>query len=247
MLNIERLLIIMELTLQDVLQRNYFLSPSPSQFTEISIPVPPTPGISGLPARCYFDISTKFNAIQKQEIIYTLGATLFNWSFHCTQKWSGGSNTGVSQLASCTNIYATKNLKPTWYRGTPITNGRKATEVAMDQFTQMIKDNGFRRSPPARIFYSIPAPITTSYILGTTAFNQVNVPLSFVINPRELDNLSGTAFPLIGSMFHAWLHRAGFSDPKTTSYFISECTMCVMRGFQPKTSVPDSYFYRFFD
>lgn len=47
---------------------------------------------------------------------------------------------------------------------------------------------------------------------------------------------------------HVWLHRAGFTDPKTTSYFISECPMCVMRGYQPKIpALPDNLFYQYFD
>ncbi|WP_318618937.1 hypothetical protein [Priestia megaterium] len=164
------------------------------------------------------------------------------------QKWNGGANNGISQLAACTNTYATRNLQPVWYQGSLITNGLEATNLAMDQFTQLIRDNGFRRALPAKIDYSIPSPVTSSTIRGETSFSQARVPLSFVINPTQLDRVEINGLTLSGSMFHAWLHRAGFKDPKTTSYFISEAPMCVMRGNQGKgPALPDSALYQFFD
>ncbi|MFS0906681.1 hypothetical protein AB3N02_27050 [Priestia aryabhattai] len=164
------------------------------------------------------------------------------------KKWNGGKNNGISQLAECSNFYAARNFQPIWYQGPPISNGLKATNLAMNQFTRMIRDNGFRRVPKAKIDYRIPFPITSSTIRGETAFRQTGVPLSFIINPTQLDRVEVNNVVLAGSMFHAWLHRAGFQDPKTTSYFISEAPMCVMRGNQRKTpSLPDTALYQFFD
>ncbi|WP_318618934.1 hypothetical protein [Priestia megaterium] len=164
------------------------------------------------------------------------------------QKWNGGTNNGISRLASCTNTYATQNFQPVWYQGPPVTNGLEATNLAMDQFTQLIRDNGFRLASPAKIDYSIPSPVTSSTIRGETSFTQTRVALSFVINPIQLDRGELTNITFSGSMFHAWLHHAGFQDPKTTSYFISEAPMCVMRSYQIKTPTsPDSGFYQFFD
>lgn len=223
-----------------------FIAPPSLLYKEISFQVPQPPGVSGLPPFIYFDISFLFNSAQEQKIRDAINLVLFNWSFHLTQKWNGGLNNGLSQLAACSNTYATKNLSPIWYQGVSITNGRKALEVAMDQFTQMIKDNGFRRSPRARIDW-ITIPFYDPIFLTTTNITQTNVPLNFVVNAASLDNPDfGTGF-WTGSMFHAWLHRAGFLDPKTTSYFISEAAMCVMRGYQPKTpGLPDNALYRVF-
>ena len=222
-------------------------TPQPT-YREISIPVPQPEGVTNLPENIYFQLDRRFTAAQEQRIKDAINGVLFRWFTHHNEKWNGGANNGTSQLAACTNTYATRNLQPIWYQGPPISNGLEATNLAMDQFTQLIRDNGFRLSSPARINYQIPSPVMSSTIRGETAFRQTRVPLSFIINPVQLDNLSINGTFLTGSMLHAWLHRAGFYDPKTTSYFISECPMCVMRGFQNKTpQVPDSVFYSLFD
>ncbi|MFF2291293.1 hypothetical protein [Peribacillus butanolivorans] len=205
-------------------------------------------GITNLPPFVYFDVDNRFTTAQRQRIKDAISGVLLVWFDHQDQKWNGGTNDGVSQLAACADTYATNNLQPVWYQGPPITNGQAATNVAMDQFTQLIRDNGFRISPPAKIDYCIPTPIDSSTIRGETAFTQTGVPLSFVINPIQLDRIDINGLVLTGSMFHAWLHRADYTDPKTTSYFISEAPMCLMRGNQPKVpSVPDSSFFQFFD
>ncbi|MFP7487888.1 hypothetical protein SFC65_27450 [Priestia filamentosa] len=240
---IEQILVMMELTLQDVLRTNFIIPLYPTTFREIAIPVPQPPGVADLPPFIYFDIDNRFNAIQEQEIKDAIALVLFNWSHHLTQKWNGGLNNGASDLAACTNTYATQNFRPTWYVGPPITNGRRAVEVAMDQFTKMIKDNGFHRSPRARIFATPPGG--NAIVLGLTAFYQNRVPLSFMVNSLLLEEKT-IGFDA-GSMMHAWLHRAGFTDPNQTSYFATECAMCVMRGYQPKSvGVPDELFYQYF-
>ncbi|USL45888.1 hypothetical protein [Priestia megaterium] len=222
-------------------------TPQPT-YIEIAIPVPQPEGVTNLPANIYFQIDTRFTAAQQQQIRSAISGLLFHWFTHLTEKWNGGTNNGTSQLAACTNTYATHNLQPVWYQGPPISNGLEATNLAMDQFTQLIRDNGFRLSSPARIDYQIPSPVTSSTIRGETAFRQTRVPLSFIINPIQLDRVDINDIQLVGSMFHAWLHRAGFFDPKTSSYFIAEAPMCLMRGFQPKTPVPpDSFYIQFFD
>ncbi|MGG4018615.1 hypothetical protein ABEV70_25615 [Priestia megaterium] len=268
-INIQPILNLMQSILQSVGQVNNLLPPSilppsllpPSfiapiiaegiRYTEMEIPVPQPPGVTGLPPNVYFDVSNLFTTAQKQKIRDSISGVLFNWSLHMTQKWNGGLNNGLSQMASCSNIYATRNLRPIWYQGVAITNGRQATNVAMDQFTQMIKDNGFRQSPRARIDWTY-IPNIGSFIITTirttTAFTQSNIPLSATVNAYQLDLLTTSVGVLIGSMLHAWLHRAGFTDPKITSYFISECPMCVMRGYGPKLpAIPDNLYYQYFD
>ncbi|USL45889.1 hypothetical protein [Priestia megaterium] len=222
-------------------------TPQPT-YREIRIPVPQPEGITDLPTNIYFQLDRRFNAAQEQRIKDAINGVLFHWFTHQTEKWAGETNTGVSQLAACANTYATKNLAPVWYQGPPILNGLEATNLAMDQFTQLIRDNGFRLSSPAKIDYRIPSPVTSSTIRGETAFKQTRVPLSFIINPLQIDNPGLSITLLGGSMFHAWLHRAGFNDPKLTSYFIAEAPMCIMRGFQPKNpATPDSFYIQFFD
>ncbi|USL45886.1 hypothetical protein [Priestia megaterium] len=222
-------------------------TPQPT-YTEIVIPVPQPEGITDLPANIYFQIDTRFTAAQGQRIKDALNGVLFHWFTHHNEKWNGGANNGTSQLAACTNTYATRNLQPVWYQGLPISNGLEATNLAMDQFTQLIRDNGFRLSSPAKINYHIPSPVMSSTIRGETAFRQTRVPLSFIINPIQLDNVALNPVLLTGSMFHAWLHRSGFYHPKTTSYFIAEAPMCIMRGFQPKNpAIPDSSYIELFD
>ncbi|MFQ6390948.1 hypothetical protein ACLNAR_24500 [Priestia aryabhattai] len=152
-INIQPVLNLMQSILQSVGQVNNLLPPSilppsllPTSFiappiaqgilyTEMAIPVPQPPGVTGLPPNVYFDVSNLFTAEQKQKIKDSISGVLFTWFLHMSQKWNGGANNGLSQLASCSNTYATKSLRPVWYHGVAITNGRKAAEVAMDQIT----------------------------------------------------------------------------------------------------------------
>ena len=215
----------------------------------IKIPVPKPAGISGLPKYIYFQIDDSFTDKQEQRIKDGISAMLAVWKKHHDQKWNGGTNNGTSDLAACTNIYAKKNLKPVWYRGKAITNGKTATNVAMDQFTQLIKDNGFKRSCPAKIKANeIEDEEFFTTIRGLSTSNRFKVPLSIGVKLKQLDNPSLNLSRLAGSLTHAWLHRAGWDDPNTTSYFISECPMCIMRGYQSKDpAVPDSTYRQFFD
>jgi len=214
----------------------------------IKVPVPKPAGISGLPKYIYFQIDNSFTDKQEQRIKDGIVSMLAVWREHHDQKWNGGANNGTSELAACTNTYAKKNLKPLWYRGKAITNGKTATNVAMNQFTQLIKDNGFKRSCPAKIKANEIEDLEVGTILGVSALTRFKVPLSIGVNPKQLDNRSLNINKLAASILHAWLHCAGFTDPKTTSYFISECAMCVMRSSKPKNpDVRDSSYYKFFD
>ncbi|MED3977332.1 hypothetical protein P4639_28790, partial [Priestia megaterium] len=211
-------------------------------YTKVTIAVPQPQGVKNLPASMYFYIHKSFTAKQQQRIRTAISAVLLRWFVHCNEKWAGGTNTGTSQLVLCTNPYATKKLKPVWSKSS-VSNGIAATNLAMNQFTQLIRDNGFKKSPPATI-----DPRNSTTIYAPTAPTKRRIPLSLQINPKQLDNTDLTNLKLSGSMLHSWLHRAGWTDPKTTSYFISECAMCVMRGLQPKNpNVRDSSFYKFFD
>ncbi|WP_121614257.1 hypothetical protein [Mesobacillus foraminis] len=223
-----------------ILQRIF--SPEPV-FTEIAIPVPQPLGLTNLPDNIYFDVHTNFTPAQVQLLRDTISGVLQYWAVHMSQRWAGGTNTGVSQLAACANTYATRNLEPIWHQGPPITNGAMATNVAMNQLTRMIRDNGFRRAPRARI-----TPRSTGTVFATTAISQNTIPLSFSVNMANFQRPDVNAAIRQGSIFHAFLHRAGFYDPKTSTYFISEAPMCVIRGYQPKVpGFNDANFYNFFD
>ena len=246
--NFKRTLTIMKSILQDVLQTNFVLRLSPTTFTQIAFPVPEPPGVSDLPLFIYFDIDNRFNLAQQQWIRDAINGVLFQWFQHLTEKWNGGSNNGISQLANCTNLYAIRNLRPTWYLGLPIHNGLAATNIAMDQFTRLIRDNGFRLAPQAKIFSNISFPANSSTIFALTTLAQSQVPLSLIVNPVQLDSSDLNIKFLTGSMFHAWLHRAGFYHPKKSGHFIIECPMCIMRGFQIKETItPDSFYIQFLD
>ncbi|WP_154992580.1 hypothetical protein [Priestia megaterium] len=236
--------------LEKSIQKNQdkeFLQCLPLQiYREIAFAVPIPQGISDLPPTIFFDISKQFTPDQVQKIQDTIKGVLFNWSLHLTQKWNNGFNNGVSQLADCTNTYAVKNLQPLRYFGVNVTDGKQATDLAMEQLTEVIKDNGLRRSQRARIdWIYTPSPITIQLPPTVT---KTQTPLSMIVNVYQLQQPNVTAGLLIGSMFHAWLHRGGYGDPKVTNYFISECPMCVMRSYQPKKpNVPDSLFYKYFN
>ncbi|MCF6796733.1 hypothetical protein L1M59_11430 [Bacillus sp. ET1] len=211
-------------------------------YTKVTIRVPQPPGVKNLPANMYFYIHNSFTDKQKGRIRTAISAVLFRWYDHCKEKWAGGTNSGTSKLALCTNLYATKNFRPLWAKSS-VPNAIAATNVAMNQFTQLIRDNGFKKSPPAII-----DPRSSTTIYAPTASTKRRIPLSLQINPKQLDSSAFTDLKVTGSMLHAWLHRAGWTDPKTTSYFISECPMCVMRNLKPKDpDVLDSNSYKFFD
>ncbi|MEH7022945.1 hypothetical protein V7113_28115 [Priestia megaterium] len=240
-INIQPILISMELILQDVLKTNFIPPQYPTAFREIAIPVPPPPGVTNLPAFIYFDLDNQFTLTQEQDIKDAISLVLFSWFHHLSQKWNGGANNGISDLAACNNVYAIRNLQPTWYIGPRIPNGLVATNVAMDQFTRLIRDNGLRLAPKAKIFAGSLA--NGSLVMALTALNRTKVPLSFIVDLSKVSDIGIST----GSIMHAWLHRAGFYDPNTTSYFITECSMCVMRDYELKNLfLPDSDFYRFF-
>ncbi|MFP7486384.1 hypothetical protein SFC65_19660 [Priestia filamentosa] len=251
-INIQPILDLMQSILQGVgqivnslLLPPSFIAPPLSFYREIKIPVPQPPGVTGLPTFITFDLSNQFTADQEQEIRDAIALVLFNWFHHLSQKWNGGLNNGLSDLAACALTYSTKNLKPVWYQGVAITNGRKALEVAMDQFTNIIKENGIGLFK-ARIDY-INFSFLDPIVLTVTSATQHFVPLNLVVNATKLDDPDIGIGLITGSMFHAWLHRAGFLDPNATSYFITEASMCVMRGYQPKApGIPDSLYYRYF-
>ncbi|MFS0906679.1 hypothetical protein AB3N02_27035 [Priestia aryabhattai] len=211
-------------------------------YKKIAIAVPQPEGVTNLPTHVYFYLHKSFTDKQQQRIRTAISAVLFHWYHHFNEKWAGGTNSGTSELALCTNRYATKNFKPVWSKSS-VPNAIAATKLAMNQFTQLIRDNGFRKSPPAKID---PRSLTTIY--APTASTKRRVPLSLQINPKQLNNSEFTNLKVTGSVLHSWLHRAGWTDPKITSYFISECPMCVMRDLKPKSpQVRDSSYYKFFD
>ncbi|MET1123089.1 hypothetical protein ABWU59_29660 [Priestia megaterium] len=211
-------------------------------YTKVTIGVPKPDGVKNLPANMYFYLHKSFTDKQQQRIKDAIKSVLLKWYDHFNQKWDGGTNAGTSKLALCTNLYATKIFKPVWSKS-PVSNAIAATNLAMNQITQLIRDNGFEKSPPATID---PQSLTTIY--APTASTKRRVPLSLRINPKQLDSSALSDLKLTGSILHAWLHRAGWTDPKTTSYFISECPMCVMRNYKSKDpDVRDSNSYKFFD
>ncbi|MED3977331.1 hypothetical protein P4639_28785, partial [Priestia megaterium] len=212
-------------------------------YKRIAIEVPKPQGVKNVPTHIHFYLHKSFTDEQERRIRGGIGSVLTRWYTHHNQKWNGGTNTGISDLAACTNRYATKKLKPVWAK-LSVPNGIAATNLAMNQLTQLIRDNGFKKSPPATI-----NPRSSTTIYAPTASTKRRVPLSLQINPKQLDNSSLlTDLDLSGSICHAWLHRAGWTDPKVTSYFISECPMCMMRNLDAKNShVSDSSFYKFFD
>ncbi len=231
----------MELILQDVLKTNLVAPQYPAAFREIAIPVPTPPGVTNLPSFIYFDLDNQFTLTQEQGIKDAISLVLFNWFHHLRQKWNGGANNGISNLAACNNVYAIRNLQPAWYTGPRIPNGLVATNIAMDQFTRLIRDNGLRLAPKAKIFAG--SLDNDSLTLALTALNRTKVPLSFIVDLSKVGNIGIDA----GSIMHAWLHRAGFYNPNTTSYFITECSMCIMRDYEFKNLfLPDSAFYKFF-
>ena len=231
----------MEHILQDVLKTNFVPPQYPTAFREIEIPVPSPPGVTNFPAFIYFDLDNQFTLTQEQDIKDAIALVLFNWFHHLSQKWNGGTNNGISDLAACNNVYAIRNLQPTWYIGPRIPNGLVATNVAMDQFTRLIRDNGLRLAPKAKIFAASLA--NGSLVMALTALNRTKVPLSFIVDLSKVSDIGIST----GSIMHAWLHRAGFYDPNTTSYFITECSMSVMRDYELKNLfLPDNAFYRFF-
>ncbi|MED3977154.1 hypothetical protein P4639_27760 [Priestia megaterium] len=211
-------------------------------YKKIAIEVPKPQGVKNVPSHIYFYLHKSFTKEQERRIRLGISLLLDRWYTHHNQKWNGGTNTGISDLAACTNLYATKKLKPVWAKSS-VPNGIAATNLAMNQFTQLIRDNGFKKSPPATI-----DPRSSTTIYAPTASTKRRVPLSLQINPKQLNGQALTDLDLSGSITHAWLHRAGWTDPKVTSYFISECPMCVMRNLTPKNpNVRDSSYYKFFD
>jgi len=211
-------------------------------YIKVTLEVPQPQGVKNVPAHMYFYIHKSFTDKQQGRIKTAISALLSHWYHHFNEKWAGGTNSGTSKLALCTNPYATKKLKPVWSKSS-VPNGIAATNLAMNQFTQLIRDNGFRKSPPATI-----DPRSSTTVHAPAAPTKRRIPLSLQINPKQLDSSAFTDLKITGSMLHTWLHRAGWTDPKTTSYFISECPMCVMRNLKPKNpDVLDSNSYKFFD
>ncbi|WP_033580883.1 hypothetical protein [Priestia aryabhattai] len=220
---------------------------NPPTYTRFALPLPQPPGQPPLPPFIYFDIDTRFTPTQAFRIKTIIADVVSQWKAHLTQKWNGGLNNGVSLWAACAQTYAFNGLKPVWQL-TPVPNGLTALNEAMDLLTQRFIENGFG-GVVAKVDYQIPIPVTSSTILGKTAFRRNNVPLSITVNPIQIDRGDLTNGALEGSLVHAWLHRLGYTHPANTytTYFSGEAAMCYMRGFAPKTAIPDSVYTQFFD
>ena len=231
-----------------IILRDIFTPPPGPNYNLFSLPLPQPPGVMNLPENIYFYIDKRFTAAEVSRIKTIISGVLANWKFHLTQKWNGGTNTGVSSWAACVQTYAFNGLKPYW-QNAPVPNGQTALNIAMDEFTQLFRDNGFRRSAPAIIDYRIPYPITSSTIFGAQAYRRTRVPLSITVNPKQIDRMDISNGALEGSLVHAWLHRVGYTHPPNTytTYFSGEAAMCYMRGYAPKTDLPDSIYTQFFD
>ena len=169
-----------------------------------------------------------------------------HWQLHYEQK----ATSGISQLATCANKYAERNLTPVWFNGIPFTNGADALNYAMDVLTFRFRENGFRNVESMIIYRIPPKKGCPSTIFARTSDEIKNVSLSATINPLAIDNLGITDLNLTGSLYHAWFHRCGYEHPEDvyTTYLIAEAPMCIMRGFQPKIpGEPDSVYTQYFD
>lgn len=219
----------------------------PKRFIKISQPLPHPPGIPNLPNFIFFYIDKRFTKAEVTRIQGIINNVLAQWNLYYTQKFN---NHGVTTWGTCVQKYTTQGLTPVW-RCCPVHTPIEALDIAMNQFTQMFRDNGFKLSPPSFIFYRIPTPVTASTIFARTATRRKRVPLTVTMNPKQIERADITNGFLAGSLIHAWLHRAGWVDPPNrnfTTYFIGEAPMCVMRGFQDKTpGVPESFYTKYFD
>ena len=231
--------LILAIILQDIF--------NPPTYTRFALPLPQPPGQPPLPPFIYFDIDTRFTDAELFRIKSVIAGVLAQWKLHHTQKWNGGLNNRVSFWAACAQTYAFNRLKPVW-QITPVPNGLVALNEAMDLFTQRFIENGFG-GIVGKIDYHIPIPATSSTIRGQTAFRRNNVPLSITVNPIQVDRGDISNGVLEGSLVHAWLHRVGYTHPPNTytTYFSGEAAMCYMRGYAPKTDLPDSIYTQFFD
>lgn len=219
--------------------------PTPESYERIQIALPTPPGVSQLPPFIYFDVDNRFTNAQKTRIRSTIISLIGSWNQHYVETAADGT----SDWAACSLKYAKKKLRPVWLRkDVKIPNGEVALEFAMDELTQLFADNGNKKSPIAYIKYQNTSEQTT--IFGRDASKQFNVPLTVRVNSRALDDPGLTLLLLSGSLFHAWLHRAGYRHPEGeyTSYLIGEAPMCLMRGFQDKVpGQPDSLLTQYFD
>jgi hypothetical protein len=208
--------------------------------------LPTPPGVEGLPLSLYFDIDTRFSAVQSTRIRVTILTLISSWQQHYQQT----AASGTSQWAACSNKYSIRKLSPVWHIWPRITNGEEALEFAMNVLTQRFRENGFRRVSVAKIKYKVPREGEKLNFLSRTILRKNKVNLSVILNPEILDNPALNNILLAGSLTHAWLHRCGYKHPKNvyTTYFIGEAPMCLMRNFQNKVpSQPDSIYTQYFD
>lgn len=216
-------------------------------YTLVTIPVPSAPetGVT-LPTTMRFGVDNRFSTAQRYRIRTMILGVLDFWNTHYTQRTSGAR----SNFQICANRYARFNLSPVWFTGR-LANGSAAAEVMMDGLTQQIAANGFNRAPRALIRYQVPSSTIPNFtVKAVNGTRPDTVSLSVTVNPRVLNRTDISDLTLVGSLFHAWLHRQGYRHPTGvyTSYMAGEAAMCVMRFNKNKNpNVPDSDYTAFLD
>ncbi len=216
-------------------------------YNQIEISLPALPGGPSLPPFIYFDLDTRFTSAQTIRIRNLIVGVINTWLQHFQQKETCPY---LSRFSSCAQKYALHGLTPLWSDGPPVTSGIEAANLAMNALTQRFIENGADQANASRINCRPPERGEHYSIRAETSEWEYGVSLSVTINPQVLDNPVVANLSLIGSMFHAWLHRMGFEHPATiyTTYFIGEAPMCIMRSFQCKNpDVSDTVFTQFFD
>ncbi|MBN8203912.1 hypothetical protein ACFRCQ_22485 [Cytobacillus firmus] len=177
-------------------------------YEQITVPLPQPPGVPDLPSQLFFCVDNRFSTSQKTRIRNLIVTIIGFWQQHYVQK----AATGISQLASCTNKYAERKLTPMWFRGIPFTSGADALNYAIDVLTFRFRENGFGKVKTFICYSPIEArPMVVAF--ARTSDNIKGVSLSVKINPIAIDNLVISNLNLTGSLFHAWLHRCGYTHP----------------------------------
>lgn len=179
-----------------------------------------------MPENMFFYIDTRFTKKQEQRI----RLALMSITFYHRDYYDQLDNKGISDFAECANLYSKFNLSPVWSND-KYANGRAATHLLMDGLGSAISANGFKRTPnKAYIMYPIDPKTATFSIQAKNASDPEVNSLTVTVNPKFIDRNDINDAVVVGSLFHAWMHRLGYRHPasKYHGYFSVETAICVM-------------------
>lgn len=176
-----------------------------------------------------------FDATQTQKVKDSLDVAVSRFNDH----WAASSI--PSPLVQCTMKYATKDFTPKGGLGAmfPETERKVVWALTITQFyykyhldtLQPVQINAFSENPAANGSYTMGQAIIgdDTVKVATSPYSEANMNIE--LNRIALGNPNFTPEAFAGTIYHEWMHRAGFDHPNGyEGSLIKEMGLCIWRN-----------------